>query len=68
MARSLTLRVVQSVGVGQRAYSMNNNVFDVFVMITFGIVGYLVRKFDYEGSPLALAFVLGPMLDLNLRV
>jgi len=47
---------------------MNNNVFDVFVMITFGIVGYLVRKFDYEGSPLALAFVLGPMLDLNLRV
>jgi putative tricarboxylic transport membrane protein len=49
------------------AYSMNNNVFDVFVMITFGIVGYLFRKFEYEGAPLVLAFVLGPMLDLNLR-
>ena len=49
------------------AYSMNNNVFDVFVMITFGVVGYLFRKFDYEGAPLILAFVLGPMLDLNLR-
>ena len=49
------------------AYSLNNNVFDVFVMIIFGIVGYLFRKFDYEGAPLVLAFVLGPILDLNLR-
>ncbi len=49
------------------AYSMNNSVFDVFVMIVFGVVGYLFRKFDYEGAPLVLAFVLGPMLDLNLR-
>jgi putative tricarboxylic transport membrane protein len=49
------------------AYSMNNNVFDVFVMITFGVVGYLFRKFEYEGAPLVLAFVLGPLLDLNLR-
>lgn len=49
------------------AYSINNNVFDVFVMIIFGIVGYLFRKFEYEGAPLILAFVLGPMLDLNLR-
>jgi len=49
------------------AYSLNNNVFDVGVMIIFGVVGYLFRKFDYEGAPLVLAFVLGPMLDLNLR-
>jgi putative tricarboxylic transport membrane protein len=49
------------------AYSLNNNVFDVAVMIIFGVVGYLFRKFDYEGAPLVLAFVLGPMLDLNLR-
>ena len=49
------------------AYSLNNNVFDVSVMIIFGVVGYLFRKFDYEGAPLVLAFVLGPMLDLNLR-
>ena len=49
------------------AYSMNNSVFDVFVMIIFGVVGYLFRKFAYEGAPLVLAFVLGPLLDLNLR-
>jgi putative tricarboxylic transport membrane protein len=49
------------------AYSMNNNVFDVLVMILFGAVGYLFRKFEYEGAPLVLAFVLGPLLDLNLR-
>jgi putative tricarboxylic transport membrane protein len=49
------------------AYSMNNSVFDVFAMIIFGVVGYLFRKFEYEGAPLVLAFVLGPLLDLNLR-
>jgi putative tricarboxylic transport membrane protein len=49
------------------AYSMNNSVFDVFVMIIFGVVGYLFRKFEFEGAPLVLAFVLGPLLDMNLR-
>jgi len=49
------------------AYSINNSSFDVLVMIIFGIVGYLFRKFDYEGAPLILAFVLGPMVELNLR-
>jgi putative tricarboxylic transport membrane protein len=49
------------------AYSMNNSTFDVFIMILFGLVGYLFRKFEYEGAPLVLAFVLGPLLDLNLR-
>ena len=49
------------------AYSMNNSMFDVFVMIIFGVVGYLFRKFEFEGAPLVLAFVLGPLLDMNLR-
>jgi putative tricarboxylic transport membrane protein len=49
------------------AYSLNNSIFDVFVMFIFGIVGYLFRKFGYEGAPLLLAFILGPMLELNLR-
>ena len=48
-------------------YSINNNVFDVFVMIIFGAVGYLFRKFEFEGAPLMLALVLGPLLNLNLR-
>lgn len=48
-------------------YSLNNSGFDVLVMIIFGTVGYLFRKFNYEAAPLILAFVLGPMLELNLR-
>lgn len=49
------------------AYSINNNVFDIVVMVIFGIVGYLFRKTDYEGAPLIMAFVLGPMVEVNLR-
>lgn len=48
-------------------YSINNDIFDVLVMIIFGFIGYLFRKFEYEGAPLILAFVLGPLFDLNLR-
>ena len=48
-------------------YCSSNNVFDVSVMIVFGIFGYLMRKFGYEPAPLVLAFVLGPMLENNLR-
>jgi putative tricarboxylic transport membrane protein len=36
-------------------------------MIGFGILGYLMRKTGYEPAPLVLAFVLGPMLENNLR-
>jgi putative tricarboxylic transport membrane protein len=36
-------------------------------MIFSGIIGYLFRKFAYEGAPLILAFVLGPLFELNLR-
>jgi putative tricarboxylic transport membrane protein len=49
------------------AYGINNNVFDVYVMIVFGVAGYLFKKFGYECAPLILAFVLGPMFEVNLR-
>jgi putative tricarboxylic transport membrane protein len=49
------------------AYSINNNVVDVIIMIIFGIVGYILRKFDYEPAPLMLAFILGPMLETAFR-
>ncbi len=48
-------------------YSVGNTVFDIYIMILFGIVGYLMKKFDYEGAPLVLAFVLGPLMENNLR-
>lgn len=49
------------------SYSLKNDIFNVVVMIIFGIVGYLFRKFEYEGAPLLLAFVLGPIIEFNLR-
>jgi putative tricarboxylic transport membrane protein len=49
------------------SFSMNNNLFDVFVMLTFGIFGYLARKLDFEVGPLVLAFVLGDMMEQALR-
>jgi putative tricarboxylic transport membrane protein len=48
-------------------FSSNAAVFDVFVMMLFGAIGYLMRKFGYEPAPLVLAFVLGPLLESNLR-
>jgi putative tricarboxylic transport membrane protein len=36
-------------------------------MIAFGVIGYFMRKLGYEPAPLVLAFVLGPMLENNLR-
>jgi putative tricarboxylic transport membrane protein len=49
------------------AYSVNYSVIDVLIMIVFGVVGYLMKKFGYEGAPLILAYVLGPMLETSLR-
>lgn len=49
------------------SYSLKNNNFEVLLMIIFGILGYLFRKFEYESAPLILAFVLGPMFETNLR-
>jgi putative tricarboxylic transport membrane protein len=49
------------------AFSVNNSVFDVFMMAMFGVVGYALIKLDFEPAPLLLGFVLGPMLEENLR-
>ena len=46
---------------------MNNSTFDLLMMILFGVLGYLIKKFGYESAPLILAVVLGPMLEQNLR-
>lgn len=48
------------------AYSLNNNVFDVNVMILFGILGYLLKKFEYPAAPLVLSLILGPLLEKNV--
>lgn len=48
-------------------YSVGSNVFDIYVMLVFGALGYLLRKLSYEPAPMVLAFVLGPILEQNLR-
>jgi len=48
-------------------YSINNSVFDLYVMVAFGLLGYLAKKVGYEPAPLVLAIVLGPMMENNLR-
>jgi putative tricarboxylic transport membrane protein len=37
------------------------------MMVIFGLVGYLMRKFEYDAAPLILAYVLGPMMESSLR-
>lgn len=49
------------------AFGLNNRLFDVYVLICFGIVGYFLKKSDYPLPPLILGFVLGPIFELNFR-
>jgi putative tricarboxylic transport membrane protein len=49
------------------AYSIDNKVFDLYVMIFFGVVGYILKKLEYEFASWALAFVLGPMMETAFR-
>ena len=49
------------------AYSINNNVFDVFMTIPFAILGYIFKKLDCEPAPLLLGFVLGKLMEEYLR-
>ena len=49
------------------AYSVNNTVMDVYVLVAAGAGGYLLSRLDCEPTPLLLAFILGPMMEENLR-
>ncbi|MEN9366404.1 MAG: hypothetical protein RL489_762 [Pseudomonadota bacterium] len=48
-------------------YTLNNNNFDVYMAVIFGFIGYLFYKLDCEPAPLLLGFILGPMMEENLR-
>lgn len=49
------------------AYTINNSTFDIFVMIVFGVIGYLMKKTGFEPGPMVLAFVLGAILEDSVR-
>jgi putative tricarboxylic transport membrane protein len=48
-------------------YTLKNSVFDIWIMIIFGVIGYVMKKCQYEPAPLVLAYVLGPMLEKSMR-
>jgi putative tricarboxylic transport membrane protein len=49
------------------SYSINNNIYDVYWMIVFGILGYFMKMYDYPVAPMVLGVILGPLIDSNLR-
>jgi putative tricarboxylic transport membrane protein len=48
-------------------FSVNNSVLDIWMMLGFGVLGYLLRGWAYEGAPLLLGLVLGPKLEVAFR-
>jgi putative tricarboxylic transport membrane protein len=52
-------------GIG--VFSVSNSTFDIFLMAAFSIVGYIFYKLDCEPAPLILGFILGPLMEENLR-
>jgi putative tricarboxylic transport membrane protein len=48
-------------------YSVNNSILDIWMMLGFGALGYILRGWAYEGAPLLLGLVLGPKLEVAFR-
>ena len=48
-------------------YTVNNQVFDIFLVIVFGVLGYLMKKLGFEPGPMVLAFVLGTLIESSAR-
>lgn len=49
------------------SYSINNSIFDIFTMLAFGLLGYVMTLFEMSSIPFLIAFVLAPMLERGLR-
>lgn len=49
------------------AYSVRNSIFDIWIVLAFGVIGFLMKKFGFEPGPLVLAFVLGNLLETSFR-
>jgi putative tricarboxylic transport membrane protein len=55
--------VISAVGV----YSLNRNAFDLAIVFVLGVIGFLMRRYDYPLAPVILGIVLGPLIDNNFR-
>ncbi len=54
---------ISAVGV----FATDNNIFDMWVMFAFGVIGYLMRKLEFPAAPAVLGLVLGPLVERSLR-
>ncbi|BCD84117.1 hypothetical protein PSm6_05240 [Pseudomonas solani] len=57
------IAIITSIGV----YAVHATTFDLFLMVAIGIFGYILRKLDFPLSPLLLGFILGGLMEQNLR-
>ncbi len=48
-------------------YSLNNSLFDLWLVFLFSVAGYFMKKLDFPGPPVVLALVLGPMMETNMK-
>ena len=58
-----SILVFMAIGV----FSLSNNPFDVLIMAVFGVLGYVCVKLECEPAPMILGFILGPLMEENLR-
>jgi putative tricarboxylic transport membrane protein len=58
-----TILVCSILGV----YAVNSSVVDVWIMLAMGMIGYVLRKLEFETAPIVLGLVLAPMMELSLR-
>jgi TctA family transporter len=58
-----SILVFMSIGV----FSLSNNPWDVLIMALFGVLGYVCVKLECEPAPMILGFILGPLMEENLR-
>ena len=49
------------------SFAIRNNITDVYIMIAFGVIGYVMNRLDIPVAPLAFGLILGPILEENLR-
>ena len=49
------------------SYSLSNNLFDVWIALVFGVIGFLLEKYNYPLAPLILGIIRGPIIESNLR-
>ena len=48
-------------------YEVNNSIVDVWIMLIMGVVGYALKKFNFDPAPLVLGLVIAPIFELSLR-